>query len=149
MLGFSRQEQRFVIFLLVAFIVGIGIQYYNKRQPNNISEEWAVEYEKIIKDFQEKSHEMGSENIRINLDSISNQKGLSFTEKQKFVGKININSASLEELQILTGIGPATALKIIEFRQNNGFFDNIQAIQKVKGIGPKKFEKIKSNITIE
>ena len=62
---------------------------------------------------------------------------------------ININTASQEELETLTGIGPATAQKIIAFREENGPFTSIEEIQKVSGIGPVTFENIKNQITVD
>jgi competence protein ComEA len=61
---------------------------------------------------------------------------------------ININTASQEELETLSGIGPATALKIIALREENDSFTSIEEIQKVSGIGPAAFEKIKDFITV-
>lgn len=61
---------------------------------------------------------------------------------------VNINSGSLAELDTLPGIGPAYAQAIINYRTTNGPFIRIEDIQKVKGIGPKTFEKLKSRITI-
>ena len=51
---------------------------------------------------------------------------------------VNINTAGLEELQKLNGIGPKMAERIIEYRQTNGNFKTVEEIQKVRGIGPKK-----------
>ena len=65
------------------------------------------------------------------------------------VKKININTATVEELQELKGIGPKIAEKIIEYREENGNFEKIEDIQKVKGIGPKKFEKNQDVLTVE
>ena len=62
---------------------------------------------------------------------------------------VNINTASQEELETLSGVGPATALKIITFREENGPFTSIEEIQKVSGIGPATFEKIKDYITVD
>jgi len=62
--------------------------------------------------------------------------------------KININNATLEELETLPGIGPKTAQKIIDYRIANGAFKSIKEILNVSGIGPKKFEQIKNLITI-
>lgn len=62
--------------------------------------------------------------------------------------KISINTATIEELQTLTGIGEAKANAIIEYRNNQGKFEKIEDIQNVQGIGPALYEKIKDNITI-
>ena len=61
---------------------------------------------------------------------------------------ININTASKEELASLTGIGDATATKIIEYRKANGKFSKIEDIKNVPGIGDSKFENIKGSITV-
>ncbi len=61
---------------------------------------------------------------------------------------ININYASLQELQALSGIGVSMAQKIISYRDENGLFNSIEEIKNVSGIGEAKFEKIKDNITI-
>jgi len=61
---------------------------------------------------------------------------------------ININTASLSELDSLPGIGPSTAQKIIDYREAHGGFSSIEEIMNVSGIGEAKFEKIKDLITI-
>ena len=61
---------------------------------------------------------------------------------------ININSASLEELKTLPGIGDTKAKSIIDYRESNGKFNSIEDIQNVKGIGSSLYEKIKNNITV-
>lgn len=61
---------------------------------------------------------------------------------------ININYATEEELQNLEGIGPSMAKKIIEYREQNGYFSSIEEIKNVSGIGESKYNKIKDNITI-
>lgn len=63
-------------------------------------------------------------------------------------GKVNINSASLQELDTLPGIGAAYAQRIIDYRTNHGGFKSIEEIKKVSGIGEKKFNTIKDLITI-
>ena len=64
------------------------------------------------------------------------------------VGKININTATQTELELLTGIGPSMAGKIISYRNKNGNFKSIDEIKEVSGIGEAKFEMIKEEITI-
>lgn len=66
-------------------------------------------------------------------------------EKQK----VNINKAQQTELETLSGIGPSTALKIINYRTENGDFKNIEDIKSVPGIGDAKFENIKESICTE
>lgn len=63
--------------------------------------------------------------------------------------KININKASVEELQTLSGIGEVVATKIIEYRKENGDFKQIEDIKNVPGIGDAKFEQIKENIKVK
>ena len=63
--------------------------------------------------------------------------------------KININTATLEELDKLPGVGEATANKIISHREENGQFKNIEDIKNVNGIGDKKFENMKELICVK
>jgi comEA protein len=62
--------------------------------------------------------------------------------------KINLNSATVEQLQSLPGIGPATAKSIVEYRTKAGKFNRIEEIINVKGIGEKKFQKIKDRLVL-
>ncbi|MEC1733828.1 helix-hairpin-helix domain-containing protein [Bacillus mojavensis] len=62
---------------------------------------------------------------------------------------VNINTATLEDLQNISGVGPSKAEAIIAYREENGRFQEIEDITKVSGIGEKSFEKIKSSITVK
>jgi competence protein ComEA len=62
--------------------------------------------------------------------------------------QININTASQAELESLPGIGPVLAKRIIEYRQVHGPFAEIQDIERVSGIGPATYQKIKELITV-
>ena len=66
----------------------------------------------------------------------------------KVHGKININTASAEELQRLPNIGPAMAEKVIAYRQENHGFQSAEDLMQVSGIGPKKYAKISPLIKI-
>ena len=66
----------------------------------------------------------------------------------KEVGKIDINTATQTELETLSGIGASTALKIINYRNENGKFSDIEEIKNVPGIGDSKYESIKDSITV-
>jgi len=63
--------------------------------------------------------------------------------------KININKATQTELETIPGVGPSTALKILDYREKNGKFTNIKDIKNVSGIGDAKYEKIKDYITVK
>jgi competence protein ComEA len=63
-------------------------------------------------------------------------------------GPININRATLRQLEALDGIGPVIAGRIIEYRKKNGSFLTIDDLQKVSGIGAAKFAQIKSKVRI-
>jgi competence protein ComEA len=62
-------------------------------------------------------------------------------------GRVNINTASVLELDALPGIGPTTAQAIVDYRNQNGPFQFIQDIQKVPGVGPTTYAGIQDYIT--
>lgn len=66
---------------------------------------------------------------------------------QDMNGKINLNTASLEELETLPGIGNTRALEIISYREKTPF-KNIEEIKNISGIGEKTYEKIKEKIIV-
>ena len=83
-----------------------------------------------------------------NLIYITTEAGNNPISKSDDNKKVNINTASQEELDTLQGIGPSTATKIIEYREKNGKFKTIEEIKNVTGIGDSKFEAIKENISV-
>ena len=72
--------------------------------------------------------------------------------RSKFIeqhSSININSFKINELTRLPGVGPKLAERILEYRKRHGPFKSKEEIIQVKGIGQKKFEKIKGLITLK
>ncbi len=61
---------------------------------------------------------------------------------------VNLNSATEEQLNALDGVGPKTAQKIIQYREEHGGFKSIDELLEVPGIGPAKFEQIKGQVVI-
>ncbi len=61
---------------------------------------------------------------------------------------VNINSASVKELQKVDGIGAKTAAKIVAYREEHGAFKDVDELLKIKGIGKKKLEKSGDELTV-
>jgi competence ComEA-like helix-hairpin-helix protein len=61
---------------------------------------------------------------------------------------INLNTATSEELQLVPGIGPVTADKILQMRKSYGAFKSVDDLRAVRGIGPKRLEKMRKYLTV-
>ncbi len=85
---------------------------------------------------------------RRTLENIAPFVNLKFKPEQP-AAKVNINAADQKALESLPGIGPGTALDIIEYRSSHGVFKQEEDIMNVKGIGRKTFEKIREMITVD
>lgn len=63
-------------------------------------------------------------------------------------GKIDINIATLQQLQLLPGIGEVTAQRILDYRNEHERFSSVEELMNVSGIGEKKFEQIKPYVKV-
>jgi competence ComEA-like helix-hairpin-helix protein len=63
-------------------------------------------------------------------------------------GTLNLNTASVDELDLLPGVGPATADKIVRYREKHPF-RSVRQLMRVDGIGPKSFDRLKPYLTVE
>lgn len=90
--------------------------------------------------------EQQAHDMRLKQQNSTENYYLSRPTQQTNSQKININTASVSELQSLHGVGQKKAEAIVEYRQQHGKFQSIQDLQKVKGIGPKLFEKNQARI---
>jgi competence protein ComEA len=61
---------------------------------------------------------------------------------------VNLNNATEDQLQTLPGVGPAMAKRIVEYRNKNGKFTKVEDILNVKGIGEKKFQRMKDRLVV-
>lgn len=130
-------------FLLTVFVVGIVIGFVRREwfdtspEPNAEAEETAVAIASIAaanRDRYETDPEADNEDWVMSTASA--------------VTIVNINKATREELVLLPGIGPALAERIIIYRQDYGDFQSIEELSKVRGIGEKSLQRLKSLITI-
>lgn len=118
------------ILLIVALILFSGILFFNAFYKPDA----AIPSIIYVNENEEKS---GADNSE---DS---------SKSNELKNKININTATEDELsENLSGVGNAIAKRIIEYREHNGGFSNIEDIKNVSGIGEKMFEKIKDSICV-
>jgi len=132
--SFTPQEAKAIIFLIVILLIGSGVTLYKKYHPDFAPELLLKENRNTEKKVLEPAK---SSNVP---ESIS----LKITDK-----KINLNRATLQELDSLPGIGGELGKRILAYRESKGNFSSIEELKKIKGIGQKTFEKLKNLVTVE
>jgi len=169
---FTKNEAKVLIFFSVVIISGLCFKYFGilHGSTGNIKFDY-TESDRKFKDIQSNNNpvlfqsnliidssinSLNSDSAKISRIQVEDEKFKDVNGKKR--GKkeqnlkdksININSATKDKLILLPGIGESTAEKIIKFRDLHGNFKKIQDIMKVKGIGKKKFEKMKDFIITE
>lgn len=128
MLEFQTEERKIIIFVLLILSLGLGLSWIKKKMPRI------------------------AENV-IYLQEENKTKDLTLIKPEKKIEKgqeiVCINSAQEKELCQIYGIGPVLAGRILDYRQKNGLFKEKEELLKIKGIGPKKLEKIKEYISLD
>ncbi|MBQ1768487.1 MAG: ComEA family DNA-binding protein [Oscillospiraceae bacterium] len=119
-----------ITFLVVCFAVGFFFGHSGKWHSVTISPKVQTEYEP--------AYESGEVESNIKLTEASNDTA----------GIVNINTAGVEQLQTLPGIGEALAKRIIEYREEFGPFQSVDELQSVSGIGKAKLDSIRDKITV-
>lgn len=128
------------------FLKGANTDFLNMSRKVEDGDVIWIYTEKEIEEFREGKTKIEYIESACHCPDVQNSACISNTE-EKQEGKVNINTATKEELMTLSGIGAAKALAIIEYRKTNPF-QKIEDIQKVSGIGESVYEKIKDSITV-
>jgi comEA protein len=146
MLEFSLQEKRFLLFLLTTFLIGCAVVSYRQLHGDPGLEAWREEQILQARQITAMVATQGQDSVG-NSSQKSTQSLLS--RKRRLIAKVNINIATAEELAVLERIGPAMAARIVLYREEHGPFQAIEQLQRVKGIGPKTFDRIKDRIEVD
>jgi competence ComEA-like helix-hairpin-helix protein len=154
LIGLTETEIKVLLFLISAFILGFGYKTFFKHDDAGNAKNFDYSREDSI--FFTSGNEYDSAEIDKSVDY--KREVLDFNEgnftrsnarKAPEEKSININSAKLEDLILLPGIGESTAKKILNLRKKTGGFKALKDLLEVKGIGEVKFNKIKKYIFIE
>ena len=131
MMGFTRNEQKVLLFLVVTFFLGFAVKVYQEHyQPLPDTPMNSADYKTAEIAFPSVSDRMEAKTVK------------------PLSGPIPVNSASAFELERLPGIGPAMAKRIVEYRDYHGKFSSVEELHKIKGIGVKTLQKIRPYITL-
>lgn len=111
------------------------------------------ESEVITNDVDKTKEEVKTDEVKSEVEKEENKEDKTDNVKEEVKDNlntlVNINSASVDELMSINGIGESKAKAIIEYRNSNGLFKSIDEIKNVSGIGDKLYDKIKENITVK
>jgi len=125
-LGFSSYERRAIYLLVILILGGVIYRVLSHDRLKTGTDLWV------------KNEQITEGNLKLkNTSAITPENPL------------NINTASEEELQLLPGIGPVTAKRIIEYRNNVDLFSSVERLDDVPGIGPKKMLRLEGLICVQ
>ena len=133
------------ILIIVALTLCAGILFYNAFFIPQISIPSVIYVDANENSESSTSSKSNEETFE---ESTSNEKENSPNDQGESTSKVNINTATVGELEKLDGIGPSIAQRIVDFRNANGKFLSIDEIKNVSGIGEKTFEKFKDDICV-
>jgi comEA protein len=163
---FTPQERSVILFLVVCIFVGISVYVYKLKNPV-FAPELKASYLKsvvltdsvVVKTVElkgvtnESKHKTApkTESKTVNVTEVKGVNVAVSQQKQTYAEtkKTNINTASIEELVSLPGVGPVYAQRIVDYREKKGKFKSIEEIINIYGIGQKRFDKLKDKITVE
>ncbi|MFA5833971.1 MAG: helix-hairpin-helix domain-containing protein [Bacteroidota bacterium] len=130
--AFTKNEQMVFLFLSLVFLAGVAVKAYKA---------YIVPQEPIQYDYSVGDSVFNAKSTMLLNDSATGQ--------IKSAQKINLNTATKTELMTLPGVGESTAERIMLYREEKGTFKRTDELKNIKGIGEKKFEKLKPHIEVK
>ena len=130
----TRTERNVILFLVVTMLAGAGVRLYQAMFPSALK----FDYRASDSTFASFSTAVEDSSSVINEELVREKSG-----------RININTATKQELMDLPGIGDVTAERIIKYRKEAGRFYTAEDLRAVKGISKMKLEKLKPLITTQ
>ena len=143
--GFTPTEQKVVVFLVLSFLAGLGIRFGKQAwSPAPVFDYAATDSEFVARSRVAESADLvdpdttRADTLVQRMQLIENSQGL-----------VNINTASKTQLMKLPGIGEAMAARIIAYREEHGAFASVNELNKVRGIGTKRLERLSKLCTVK
>lgn len=130
--AFTRNEQKVFLFLSVVFLAGVAVKAYKA---------YIVPDRAPVFDYSVSDSIFTARSAQLMSDSAGRQ--------QSVVRVIDLNSATKSDLMSLPGIGDAMAERILLYRTEQGRFRSVAELKNIKGIGEKKFEKLKLLVEVK
>ena len=133
-IALTKTERKVILFLVITLLAGAGIRLYQATFPS------APQFDYRASDS--------------TFDALSTipEDSLTGTGKEGIInvsGKLNINTATKQQLLDLPGVGEVTANRILTYRAETGKFSNVDELRAIKGMSKKKIENLKPLITIQ
>ena len=150
-LVFTPQEKRVFIFILATFLIGSGLRLYHFYRLPSVVEQ----LDSLDQVFLARAETLPAENRveqsngTASVNNADNGDTLVAAGKMWATASIDINRASVAELETLPGIGPVLAERIIAWRKQQGSFYTTEDLLQVNGIGRRTLERLQARIMVE
>jgi competence ComEA-like helix-hairpin-helix protein len=140
--AFTKNEQRVFLFLAIVFLAGVSIRVY--KAYFTVRPVRQFDYSALDKEFEERSQHIAGVSLGNTPRDTTIPKGARISGK-----KVDLNTATKTELISLPGIGEGIAEQILIFRDEHGTFSSVEQLKNIKGIGAKKFERLRPYVVIK